>query len=391
MEPRELTEEFIRGLPFAKQGQYVVRDTKERGFFVVVGKQAKTYTVQGDLRQHNRRAKTCRVALGRFGDIKLKDARRQARKVLNQIAEGKDPSGPSSAAGTLREAWGRFKESRERLGRSANTIEGYQDTLDRYLSDWMDRQLAEIGADRDGVARRHERITKRHGPAAADATMRTLRAIYKHAMKRDAALPTHPVVAVDMNNQQSEREAIAPDKLPGWMCKVNDIENPIRRDYYLFVLLTGMRREASAEARREHYNGKKGFLHVPSPKGGRKRAFDLPLSAALIDLLDRRLKQNEILFPGSPWIFPAESESGHIAEPKETKRGLPSPHILRHTYATAAKATSLPELDIKLLLNHKLPGVTGGYIHGTALGDHLRACQEKVSQHLLGLLNPAVR
>ncbi len=62
-------------------------------------------------------------------------------------------------------------------------------------------------------------------------------------------------------------------------------------------------------------------------------------------------------------------------------------HALRHTYATAAKAAGLSEFDIKLLLNHKLPGVTGGYIHGTSLGDHLRQCQQTVTAFVLGRAN----
>lgn len=57
--------------------------------------------------------------------------------------------------------------------------------------------------------------------------------------------------------------------------------------------------------------------------------------------------------------------------------------MLRHSYATFAKAAGLNELDIGLLMNRKLPGVTTGYIHEVSLLEHLKACQECVTVHIL--------
>ncbi len=36
-------------------------------------------------------------------------------------------------------------------------------------------------------------------------------------------------------------------------------------------------------------------------------------------------------------------------------------------------------------MNHKLPGVTAGYIHEASLLEHLKACQERVTAHILTL------
>jgi len=100
-------------------------------------------------------------------------------------------------------------------------------------------------------------------------------------------------------------------------------------------------------------------------------------------MLARRRDENEVGYPKSPWIWPSDSSKGHVTEPKETKNGLPQPHVLRHSYSTFAKAAGLHEADIALLLNHKLPGVTGGYIHGHAISEHLAKCQESVTEHIL--------
>ncbi|MDH3771914.1 MAG: tyrosine-type recombinase/integrase, partial [Nitrospirota bacterium] len=196
----------------------------------------------------------------------------------------------------------------------------------------------------------------------------------------------NPVIAVTFNKEKRRNTVILPDELPAWWQKVHQLENPVRRDLHIFLLFTGMRRRAATGGRWEHFDPQIGLLVVPNPKGGEDRAFDLPLSEYLIDLLKRRYEGNQVAFEGSPWIWPADSKSGHVAEPKEPKRGLPSPHCLRHSYASFAKAAGLGQLDIALLMNHKLPGVTGGYIHEAALMEHLKMCQEKITNHLLGLV-----
>ena len=59
-----LTDKAIARLPAPKDGWYLTRDTELKGFFVVVGKRKKTFTVQGDLRQGGKRASSIRVAIG---------------------------------------------------------------------------------------------------------------------------------------------------------------------------------------------------------------------------------------------------------------------------------------------------------------------------------------
>ena len=101
-----------------------------------------------------------------------------------------------------------------------------------------------------------------------------------------------------------------------------------------------------------------------------------------MDLLNRPRSENEVTYGATPRIWPANSATGHVSEPKENKRRLPLPHMLRR-YATFAKAAGLTELDIGLLMNRKLPGVTAGYIHEASLLELLKACQERVTAHIL--------
>ncbi len=256
----------------------------------------------------------------------------------------------------------------------------------RYFGDWAAMTLSEIGSDRAAVRERHKRLTRKNRPYTANHAMRALRAAYNLALKVNDDLPANPVVAVIFNKESKRETVITPAELPGWWQQVKSLENPIRRDLLVFMLLTGMRSTAAVTARWEHMDWDNAQLLVPNPKSDTDRAFQLPLSTFLVDVLRIRQDENEIAYPNSSWMWPSNSAKGHVTEPKETKRGLPPPHALRHSYSSFAKAAGLPESDIALLLNHKLPGVTGGYIYGRAIIDHLAECQERITAHVLSFL-----
>jgi hypothetical protein len=63
------------------------------------------------------------------------------------------------------------------------------------------------------------------------------------------------------------------------------------------------------------------ILHVPKPKGGEVKAFDIPLSRAMIGCLVRVMRLGRVLYPTQAveWLFPADSVSGHLAEHKEDR------------------------------------------------------------------------
>lgn len=91
----------------------------------------------------------------------------------------------------------------------------------------------------------------------------------------------------------------------------------------------------------------------------------LPMSDFIYELLDRRSRQKT-----SEFVFPADSKTGYIYEPKKAVlkvaelSGVPfTLHDLRRTFATIADSLDLPAYALKRLLNHKMNNdVTAGYI-----------------------------
>jgi integrase len=387
----------IGALPFAASGQHIVRDEDAPGFFLLVGTRSKTFMIQGDLWENGKR-RTIRVKVGEVGKIATREARAKAKVLLGSISHGVDPrpkpQEPTSPSAngldpTLRQAWERYRDGHmKRKGRSGGTIENYRDHVERLMSDWLDFPLSKLGLQPDLVRVRHEKLSEENGAYIANGSMRTLRAIYNHARKAARGLPPdNPVSAVDWNLERRRDTALGLADLGGWFNELAALNNPVRREFHLFLLLSGHRPEAIKKARREHLDLRRRVLHIPKPKGGEARAFDIPLSRPMIRCLIRVLRFGQSVYPNqaTEWIFPADSKSGHLAEHKEKRDELSKwGNDLRQTFRTVAQTAGVPELDVHLLMNHSIPGVNAGYItRNKLLRDHLRFQQEAISRKMI--------
>jgi integrase len=401
-----LTDKAILALEFTASGQRIVRDAELAGFFLMVGRRTKTFMVQGDLRQNGKR-QSLRLKVGEVGEVTTREARAKAKALLGLIGKGVDPrlkeagqaeaSKPEGSPGidlTLRAAWTRYRDAHlMRKGRSEGTIENCRDHVERLMADWLDKPLWVVGNNPSLVTARHEKITKENGPYIANGCMRSLRAIYNHARKTARSLPAeNPVTAVDWNSEKRRNTALGLNDLAAWVGELRALDNPVRREFHWFLLLSGSRPDALKRARIEHIDFRSRILHIPKPKGGETRAFDIPLSGPMIRCLVRVMRLGRILGPvqGREWLFPADSESGHLVEHKENRATLAKwGNDLRQTYRTVAQAVGIADLDIHLLMNHSVVGVNAGYINrNKLLRDHLRQQQEMISSKIVDTIRP---
>ena len=171
------------------------------------------------------------------------------------------------------------------------------------------------------------------------------------------------------------------------MIQAGRLRNPIRREFHLFTLLSGSRPTALKTAKLADLNLRARILHVPAPKGGKKKAFDIELSRPMICCLMRAIRISRMLHPeaAETWIFAAGGEEGHIVEQKED-RGVLSKwgYDLRHTYRTIGQEVLLSPIDMHLLINHSVKkDVNTGYITRSKLSDHLRASQQALSDFMI--------
>lgn len=382
-----LTDAVVARFPLAATGQYKVRDTELAGFLVQIGKRSRTYMAQGEFWRDGHREFACMTKIGDTTDLSAREARKKAKDALGKIARGQRPGSeeaPRRGELTLRQAWERYKEAHLiRKKRGERTIKGYSDHMEQHFADWLDRPLSRLGRNPHLVTERHDKVTKEAGPYAANGCMRTLRAIYNHAAKSHLDLPRNPIVAIDWNPEERRNTGMGESDLPVWFGQLRAIDNPVRREFHLLSLLSGSRPEALKSARLEHLDLRRRILHLPKPKGGEKKAFDIPLSRPMMRSLVRLIRAARILHPDQAefWLFPADSASGRLVEHKE-ERGVLAKwgNELRQSYRTLAQPAGVSELDVHLLMNHSLPGVNAGYItRHRLLENHLREQQDKIS------------
>ncbi len=352
--------------------------------------------VRGDYWQDGRREFSIQKKVGEFGTVSAREARSKAKEMLAKFSRGERPEDPNRLTAetiTLRKAWCRYRDAHMiRKGRAERTIDNYRDYMERLLADWLDWPLAKLSARPNLVAERHEQLSDKHGPYIANSVMKAFRAIYNHAARGNREIPSYnPVLAVDWNVEHRRETGMGERELDEWFRRLYELNKPLRREFHLFTLLSGSRPTALKEARVEHVNFRKRMLHIPKPKGGADKAFDIPLSRAMTRCLLRAIRIGRMLFPvqSEYWIFPADSASGHLIDHKEDRKILPKwGNDLRQTYRNLAQVAEVSELDVHLLMNHSLRGVNAGYITRDRLVQgHLRKQQERISANILDSLN----
>ena len=409
--PFKLTQSAVKALPFVqpddKKRQHLYFDTELKGLGVCVGAKAKTFFVQRDIN-----GKSVRTTIGRYGVYAVEQARDEARELLLKMSKGINPNEDRTDPAltvSLRDGLALHLKSMKAKGRSARTTEDYEYRMTRYLSDWMDRPLASI--TRTEARQRHHQIaddiasgkyatvTPKNGKAytkerngdsgryQANSVFRVFRAIYNRVAREHEGMPDNPCIAVDWYREEERDAAVAEKHLPRWYAAVSGMDNPIRRDYLLFVLFTGLRRGSAASVKWKEIDFENRVLFVPNPKGGKDRAFHLPLSDYLVELLKQRqeCELTQTVFPKSPYVFPAESKSGHISEPKVKLSVSFSVHGLRHTFITQAYQLGIPEPVIQVLVNHKVSArssrkITRNYY--TPDQEYLRGPMQQVTDRL---------
>lgn len=392
-EPTKLTEAYVSRLPFDGK-PYTVRDTHTSGLMVAVNKSSKSYKVQRDLwrgkRGRRHLVKTVRHTLGTSDELTLDEARTRAQEVIAEIKRGIDPNALGVDRGaevwTVGGLWEVYEADMRQRGLADNTISGFRYHLDKYLPDWRNVPLTDL---RRSMCRdRRRKITERHGPYPANQVMRSLRAAWNFALRvvdDPDALPGNPVAAVTFHRERRREAVIMPEDLPVWWLRVQALENPLRREVHALGILSGLRPGALASLERNWIDLDAGAVKIPRMKSGRE--FHLPLSDIMVEHVRRALELGGLLFPRAPWLFPTRSNDGQrvIATQVWREKSLPSEtgHILRHTYRTLAHAAGVTETDGRLLLDQKVPGISGVYIQERALFTHLHGQQEHMSAYIL--------
>lgn len=383
----KLTNTTVDKLPLTKQGQEIYWDTELKCFGVKVGTASKAYFVQRRVD-----GRTRQVKIARIGELSADQARKEALNLINEMRKGKDPVKEKRLAAirgkTFGEAYNDFYTTRE--GKlSPGTLRGYNDFLKNHLSDWRNKAIGEI--DPEAVIRRHQRICNEGKPGAADNCMRLVSAIFNYAMIDNHNI-RNPVAVLKLKKLWGEKTRrdnwLRPNQLRPWYKAVRNMTNQTIKDYLLFLLYSGLRKNEGLKLQWKTINLKDKSFFVEDTKNG--ETLYLPLSKPLLLILKRR-KQTR---GKSPYVFDGTGRSGHLVEPGRAVEAIIKQsevtfilHDLRRTFITYAERLNVSRYALKRLVNHKMDkgDVTSGYIGSDVerLREPMQAIADEIDSHML--------
>jgi integrase len=328
-----------------------------------------------------------RATLGRYGVLTPEQARREAQKFLSKIAQGIDPVAEKIKARaesiTLNEALKSYFESRPLKPRTiSDTFQAFKG-----FEDWGDKPLSSI--TRDMVSKRHRELGEQ-SQARANLAMRYLRAVFNFAIAHYTDKEGQPFIVDNPVNRISQTRAwfrverretvINTKQLKPWFTAILSLSNETARDYFICIILTGLRRTEAMNLKWSDVDLKNKTLTVRDTKNHRDHT--LPLSEYLLNIFKTR-----IAFAKGEYVF--ESSKGRMQNlryAQETaikESGVKfTIHDLRRTFATIADSLDIPGYTVKMLLNHKMNGdITAGYIIADV--ERLRAPMQKITDYIL--------
>ena len=374
-------------LPVGKD-QIFYRDEQLKGFALrVTASGTKSFVVEKNIGN-----KVRRITLGKYGALTVEQARKEAQKIIGQIATGVDPIAEKQALKisviTLDQVFNDYKQARKSL--KHNTLYNYERVLNIGFSGWKNKPFLSITKDK--VAKHHEKLGKEHGEAYANLAMRLLRALFNFAEGQYEDRQGKSVVTENPVKRLSQTRAwyrverrqtfIKVHELSPWYAGVQQLQNETLRDYLLLLILTGLRRQEAATLRWDQIDLVAKTLTVLDTKNHEPHT--LPLSNYLYELLSlrRHKKINDYVFPGT-------GAAGHIIEPRKQMVHVTKAsgvhftvHDLRRTFITIAEGLDISAYALKRLMNHKMNGdITAGYIVTDV--ERLRKPMQQITDYIL--------
>ena len=372
----KLTEQRIADLPKPSQGASYTYDSLATSLAMrVTAAGARSFVVVKKIS-----GKTERMRLGRFPELRLDDARKSARWIAGELAQGNDPIALLKAARArkvkLADLWPTYLAHVKRRNRTwARDKERWETAVfpalgRKALSD-ISRGDCQSLIDRIGINR----------PIAANRVASFLSAFLNFAVHTDR-MQINPAKGLVRFREEARARIIKTDELQQLLSAI-EAEGEPWTDAFSMLLFTGARRGSVAGMRWEDVDLPAGIWTIPAEIAKNKTATPLPLTEPAIALLQQRMRRRA----GEPWVFPSPVGDGHLVGlPKAWARILNRAkitglriHDVRRSVGTALARTGASPHIIATGLGHRSIASAKTYVRlagedaRRALGDAVAA------------------
>ena len=388
----KLNQKLVDSLPHIESGPAKIYfDEEVKGFGVCVGKRAKTYIVQ---REVNHRS--VRVSFARTNELTVSKARLEASRLMLEMRNGKNPNiskrppivDPVPVKITLQNILDQHVESLIHKGCS-HSANRYPAALNIHVKDWLSKPVEFV--TRELVIERHREIGRTVGKRSSNSLFRVLRALY-NLYRIDHPEYNNPVEILSLKKlwfPETPRDVrIRPHDMKRWITALKTtVKNPVHRDYILFLLLTGLRKNEAMSLAWDQVDFEGKTFRIVKTKN--KKPLELPFTDIIEIILTRLHAMRDNENPATnKWVFPSEmSVTGHLNCISRSLRFITKKtglnirlHDLRRTFVSVANSIRIPSYTIKKLVNHSSGGDVTAMVYNVMDVDDLREPMQAITE-----------
>ncbi|MBZ0216444.1 MAG: site-specific integrase [Fimbriimonadaceae bacterium] len=341
----------------------------------------KVYLIQ--YRMGGRKGRTRRFTVGMHGVLTPDRARLEAKKLLGNVAAGRDPADArdkAKATMSVGEVLERFLAEHVDAKLKASTATEYHRTAKLYVRPALRHRLIS-DVKRSDIARLHHSLKDK--PYQANRTVALLSKLFnwaeKHGLRPDG---TNPCRHVEKYPEQARERFLSEAELARLgtalrEAQTGETESPWVIAAIRLLSLTGARLGEILTLKWEYVDFDRASLRLPDSKTGQKTIY---LNAPALEVLAGvpRLE-------GNAYVICGDKPGAHLVNLQKPWRRIRKTagledvrlHDLRHSFASVAAAGGLSLPIIGALLGHSLPQTTARYAHLSA--DPLKAASDAIA------------
>lgn len=400
-----LTDDSVKKVAAPASGRLYLRDSEVRGFILdVTANGVKTFRLYKKIDGRPRR-----ILIAQFDGRNTKDAREACKVLVGKLAAGDDLDKPDQAGGpTVAVFFDRWLQDYAKHHRPGTWRHDLQ-LFDSHIRATLGRRpirsvrpahvralhakIAEAAAERSGGPGPAPKGSTGAGHRTANRMLQLLSILFNVAREWGVTTAENPTIGVRRFKEARRERYLQPDEAARFFATLADrgtVENPGTTqdacDFIMLGLFTGARRSNLMAMRWADLSLDGALWTIPGDVTKTGRAYHVPLVPPAVAVLAAR-HQNAV--PGYPWVFPANSASGHLVSFQKQwdhfrkRAGLPDLrfHDLRHTLASwqAIGGTSLAIIGKGL--GHSSPNTTSRYAHINV--DPVRASMDRAATAML--------
>lgn len=371
----------LRPVPGKKRSYYY--DIKTAGLRLQITA-AGTMTFQFQARYPKQRRPPVTVALGKYPTLSINEARKLATGLMTDILNGVEVEDKINRKrheydlDTVFNLWLKqfAKPHKKSWGEDVRRYDLYiRKPLGKNKLSWFTTAA---------IRNWHRKITtlpKQRGkgtitPATANRSLALLSTVFNQMV------PEHPnpCRGVKKFKEDSRDRFLQPEELQRFFEALEQQDTPVLlRDYVLVSLFTGSRRSNVLSMEWREISFERSLWTIPGPKSKNGEPMDIPLVKEVVDILERRKKEQQVLKNRFlKYVFPGKTlgeksgkshEQKHYSEPKKAwgsllkRAGLENVriHDLRRTMGSYQTMTGASSTIVGKTLGHKSPEATAVY------------------------------